>query len=496
MNSTLIQNDSQMVRMLPLLLVTLTVLGLLIRLFFYNWHPGPYTDGLIISFFEPLGGGKRMPLYPALVRGLGVMFNDRLFAGFLISALAGAALPIPVAGLARLIHGPRAAIFAAILIFTSALPFRWSLRVMTDSLFTIIFCTSILAIIQAFEKPTANRLAGACTLVCLSFLTRPEGILLVPPLIILLAYIIKRIRWVKLLPIWWSVIPWAGLLYWLLVRPTPGYKVNILSIFTKISFSRFFEIVGNYFIVSLHVLTLPIVLLLVYGLYCSFRDWRAKPSTTKIWLVFLIYVLGGNALVLFIHPYYSSRHLIHLVPLVIVAAASGCAWLFEVRSRKIAVAFAAAACIWSVILTGLTLNYSRDAWGSFYRTADFIAKNKPGERIFASRLTKLGYRTETPIQKAPFNAPWRFKHGDLLVIDSFYENVATNLSILRQHWKVELVHIEKSSLISVLGDEMGENLGSNATTPSAMCQYLTKRHYWTLLVRLNSYDQELIDTDN
>jgi 4-amino-4-deoxy-L-arabinose transferase-like glycosyltransferase len=115
------------------------------------------------------------PLYPALVGLASLVFRDAELAGRLVSVVAGAALVLPAHGLARRWYGRKAALVCASLVALHPLLVYYSIALLTESTYTLLFTCAVLAGWSALTgtKARAYALAGALFGAC--YLLKPEA---------------------------------------------------------------------------------------------------------------------------------------------------------------------------------------------------------------------------------------------------------------------------------------------------------------------------------
>ncbi len=157
------------------------------RLLLAVWTTTIASDGAAyLGMAEAFAGGRAShalagfrgvhPLYPLLVAALGASET----AAYAVAVLAGAAAVVPLYFLVRAWWSERVAFWSGLLYaLHPILTFEGS-EVMTTSLFLGLFVTSVALIVFAFEKRSwlLFLLAGAASGLC--YLTRPEGVLLLP----------------------------------------------------------------------------------------------------------------------------------------------------------------------------------------------------------------------------------------------------------------------------------------------------------------------------
>jgi hypothetical protein len=150
------------------------------------------------------------PLYPGLIRVLGLLSGSNVIAGLVISSASFALALVLLHRLAELELGSRAADATVLLVAFAPLSFFFT-AVYTESLFLLLSVGAVLAA-RRERWALAGILAGLATL------TRPTGILLVVPLIIM------RLRAGRLdRQLAWPLIPVGALLGYLAILVADGF---------------------------------------------------------------------------------------------------------------------------------------------------------------------------------------------------------------------------------------------------------------------------------
>src|SRR6185369_5241100 len=159
----------------------LAFMGLLTRLPWLNLSEAETTDGIsCLTYFSPdrvpLPRFVIFPAYPALLW----LCGHSVMAGRLISAFAGLLFLIPLWKFSRRWVSAEMAGLTCLLAMISPLLWQWSLKVMPDALFLLFFWWALERLTAAWvdQKESAWRWANLAGIA--ASLTRPEGILLAP----------------------------------------------------------------------------------------------------------------------------------------------------------------------------------------------------------------------------------------------------------------------------------------------------------------------------
>jgi 4-amino-4-deoxy-L-arabinose transferase-like glycosyltransferase len=140
------------------------------------------------------------PLYPVLIAIFDSILHDPVYAGRVVSALAGGLLVIPVYLLARRFTGSRApALVAAIFVIFEPSLFHYSLMVLTESVFTLLFISGILMGWLALEGKRRFPFFLCGLLFGLAYLLKPEAM----GYILLLSLIVAAVNFVRRTGLHW-----------------------------------------------------------------------------------------------------------------------------------------------------------------------------------------------------------------------------------------------------------------------------------------------------
>ncbi len=127
-----------------------------------------------------LMNGFRGPLYPLVLGALAAVVRDGFLAGKLLSVVAAAAGLRILGGLVRGLFGSAAALGAVL--FAAAAPrfIDYTFRAGTDMVFWALFVSVLTLLFATDERPSVRKWAAAGALAGAAWLTRANGLLLVP----------------------------------------------------------------------------------------------------------------------------------------------------------------------------------------------------------------------------------------------------------------------------------------------------------------------------
>lgn len=218
-------------------LIGFMIVSLLLKLTVININGGEYTDGILQLLVFKIDSGLYPPLYGALSYLVSLFGTDLETAGKIVSISASVLTLVPLFYMAKFLAGSTSAKFSLILFSVCALQWRWSLRVMTDSLYLFFSTLALYCIIRTVaayldSRKTSERESQmglivisdrffACGIIvsALSVLTRYQGIVFAP-LIAITGILLIIMRWRVSRGLKISVVPpWSSfaLLSWITV---------------------------------------------------------------------------------------------------------------------------------------------------------------------------------------------------------------------------------------------------------------------------------------
>jgi hypothetical protein len=324
------------------LVVSFLVFNLVLRLVFLNINVAEYTDGILQLTMFRTPSALWPPLYTMCALLLSPLVGSLLTSGKLLSCLASTALIIPLFSLSTRVGGKRWAFYSCLLYSVAPIALRWSVRVMTDSLFVLLFIASVYFLflaamrlvhvdISLFAEQRKFReidlLIGlSCLLSVLATLTRYQGFILLPLNIAAGILAIRRHRRFPafstlMFSLWGLVIWWIAVCGFGHVAQFEG-RMGITLSATLLNYWNTFE---SFLILLPYFITYPVFGCVVIGLLWS--DYQKVE--TRLLLGLLLYV---GLLILILQTLFSSfqsRYLLPIVPLLLIFGGGGLAAIHE-----------------------------------------------------------------------------------------------------------------------------------------------------------------------
>lgn len=444
------------------------------RLLWLPLSKGAYTDGILQVDMVRFGLTYWPPLYGILTRlfawmpGLGLENSGRL-----ISLICGTLTIIPIAAIAQRLFGLRAALLAMVAYTCSPIPLRWSLQVMSDTPFLLLWTFSLAALMLAAESFWPEHFAQAegdarrrderkgrqwlllASLTgALATLTRYQGILLFP-VVGAVVYGAMRPRRASAsggdkaeaavpeqktgaMPWWVTLTPWAMFPVWLLQKGPGPLMIHISQIGERSQAGSLLQTLLNYWwyfeqfvLMGPYFLTYGIFGFAAYGLFrTQYKTIRIRLSAfASIYLILAILALQS------IFQAYQSRYLLPLVPLFCIAAGHGMAiWqkrCIEHRGRFLALVVPAL--IYGLFMSSAVAFYQGTPFLDI-KEASLYVRSLPQvhERLGLERevFTTEVYNADIPTPKVEFwtgrdrvhvlGGAVQPKPGDYIILPSMY----------------------------------------------------------------------------
>lgn len=473
------------------LLLGLFLFNFLLKIVLVKINRAEYTDGILqITLFS-----QTNRLYPPLFTILAQMIKPLLgnpeLAGRFISVLAGSVLVIPVFLYTRRIFDKTAAFFAGVVYTVSPMALRWSLHAMTDALFAFLFFMAAVMWLRAtaeYRNTSSRHLTAATILAVLATLTRYQGILLAPPIFLLLIFMAVKKR---KLP--WKVtasqILWALPIFWIYFygfRHPEQFMERAGSSWaqTAILILNVFE---SFLAYSPYFLTWPICFFMIAGIFYpgGYQKERLLLLGLFLYLVFSLLVLQSA------FSSFQSRYLLPLLPLAAVFAGRGMAAL-RLRWKRRPVVFNI---LFSVtILYGigfglLSVFLQRETFGDIREAAVFLRELPPGSPIYSNETykdmgpVKMRFWSQRQIQT--YDASLELPSGSIVCFSSAYGGAQAfeqhRLWFLKKY-RATLLKSYRAEIVPMLPDVMQEP--HTHQNPLAMTFRYTSQRFITHVYRI------------
>lgn len=463
----------------------LAFMGLLARLPFLKVFSAETTDGVLcLTYFSPdLAQTPRfviLPGYPALLwLGQALGMSGWLW-GRIVSMIAGLLFLIPLWKLSRRwVPAEMAGVICVMALF-SPLLWEWSLRVMPDTLFLMAFwwCLERLTTVYIEKKPAAWW--HACFWGALAALTRPEGFLLLPWLLVSGVGLSKDAVWKRLAGL---ALAWAAPLYFiipkiltLLFAYQEGMGLTQGTEQVRFPFVNFIDHFYAYLSQPIYVFTPLVFWFAVLGLAKMAR--RSGPEGEAFRRILLqVYIL--IFLSRLIPATYQDRHMLPFLPLFVLAAGYQLESFFESLERHrgtIRLMFwkngLLAFCLaWLALFSSVVLMGEYDSFGDIKRSSEFLETLPPDAVIYTDEVPKTAYWSGRKVILMPYltqNAQFNPKPGDYVVLHSFYVPRINEVDRhLTEAHDAKLLHEEVGMVVPLLTDTMEDPGLQNRTASTA-----------------------------
>jgi hypothetical protein len=463
----------------------LAFMGLLVRIPMLKLASAETTDGVLsLTYFSPdLAQTPRfiiLPGYPAFLwLGMKLGFPGWLW-GRILSALAGLLFLIPLWKFSRRwVPMEMAGIICYMALF-SPLLWQWSLKVMPDTLFLTAFWWCLERLTVVYVKKNEGAWWGACLAGAVASLTRPEGILLLPWIMVLGTGLSKRDLLKRAAGL---VLIWAAPVYFLsqkLLLLLGAYRegMGLTEGPGRIMFPfmNFIDHFYAYLSQPLYVFTPLIFWFAVLGLAKMVRrpgpEGEAfKKVTLQIYaLMFLSRLIPAT---------YQDRHMMPFLPLLLLAAGFHLETFFESLDKSsgaVRVLFMKngllTLCLaWLALFSAAILTSQNDSFGDIKRSSEFLKTLPADALIYSDEVPKTQYWSGRKVILMPYlaeNTPFKPGPGDYVVLHSFYIPRLNNVDQhLVQAFGAEAIHEDQSMVVPLLTDVMEDPSLQNRTAAAA-----------------------------
>lgn len=439
--------------------------NLIVRLFFLHWNYAEFTDGYYMIDIRLLGMDQRLPFYPFVSHFLSFLISDREVSAKIISMLMGSLGCVPVYFTAKELYNKKAAYYAVLLFSCSPLLFPWSIRIMTESSFIFFMCCSYLYCVRYIKNANFSNLSQAVFFSGLCLLSRPEGLLFLPVLCFFyLHYSYKVIRLIpkkkKLFPkvisakiaiMFLSLTPFLLFLIWVIYQDGFKYASLFKKLNSQFDQTRFLRFLWNYIKIFPHVITWPVFALWIYGHMADFKNRLCRLKRPILLLD--LYLFVAVFFTMSIHRFWTTRHIIMLVPLVVIGSACGfmnC--LKRFKKAEWAYCILATCLVFSTSLTTASLIGSREFFKDIKVASEYIRNYLPEQRIYTMAMASYKINYWSKNSKIDFYDRNNVESGQFILLNDFYIDVNREMAYLKKNFEINVLFRASSQVTPYLGD--------------------------------------------
>ncbi len=462
----------------------LALFFLALRLPLLTWYRGEYTDSVLLlslfqndnSYYPPL-----FTLCAWIPRALGM---DATLAGRLVSLAAAGLCCVPVFLFGKRLQGAGTGLIAVLLLQSAALVNQWAERAMSDALFTLLFTTAAYYGLACFSNDARRRdFAWFLFWSGMASLCRYQGLALLP---VIALRVCRRGSSRLSASDLWAALPWLGLGAWMLGRGF-GHAGQYAQRTADLSSTlhAYWLMTWGFFRWLPYAMGYLNVALALAGLWLL-RS-RRRPF---VYLCIYLTILWFVAHVPF--QSFQFRYFLPLMPLVVVSAAVAWWGLYHNVSPRLRGWVWTGLAAWLLVFSAfsaLVLRAQRDAFGDLWQAAAYLRSLPPETRVFADETYagevknyKLAFWSGREI--GPLHASMgHLKDGDVAVISSLHEDVASTMGGLQSRWELSDQRTFVVELTPWMGDLMSHPPGLTST-PMAMRYRHVPQRFTTVVVRL------------
>ncbi|HJT23042.1 MAG TPA: glycosyltransferase family 39 protein [bacterium] len=465
----------------------LAFMGLLTRLPFLKIFSAETTDGVYcLTYFSPDFVQTQtprfiiLPGYPALLwMGQHLGLPGWLW-GRLVSSAAGLLFLVPLWKLARRWVPVEMSGVICLMALFSPLLWEWSLRVMPDTLFLMAFwwCLERLTTVYIDKSPAAWW--QACLTGALAALTRPEGFLLLPWLLVSGVSLSREGVWKKLTGL---AVVWAAPLYFisskfltLLYAYQEGMGLTDGAERVHFPFVNFIDHLYAYLSQPLYVFTPLVFWFAVLGMAKMARRGGGDGEAFRKILVQVYILIFISRL---IPATYQDRHMLVFLPLLVLAAGYQLESFFDSLKQHQGTmrlvlwknGLLTLCMAWMALFSATVLISENDSFGDIKRSSEFLETLSPDAVIYSDELPKTEFWSGRKVALMPYlyqNTQFNPKPGDIVVLHSFYIPRINEVDrhLVETH-DAKTLREESSMVVPLLTDVMEDPNLQNRTASTA-----------------------------
>jgi hypothetical protein len=447
---------------LPLPVWGLLIASLLIKLALINLNRGEYTDGVVqlelwnspVVFFPPG--------YSAAVWCIDQAVKNLLISGRLVSIFASVGALWVCFLLARqVLENEKEAVFAVLFLALSPVFTRWSLRVMTDSLFLLVFLICCYQWIKLLSEPNRSpiRFLGW---IGLAVLIRYQGLFFLPFALFLIG---KRRQILaeqgitrQFLAILIALVPWVVLTGWIGYRGF-GHTQQFIERGAYgfwLTLSLYFSMFETYVLYWPWAVTYGLCIIGVVGFYQVIRgEGRERDFARFFAIATVVFLIVQSCFLSF-----QYRYLLPLVPLWCILAARG----WTACDQKIKTHTTRQLCLYLIFInlfgmSAAVLYFQRAVFGDLSASAEFLHSAKfqrmvpANSRILSDEMYRDGVynvkmkfwaNVEREILYYPGAKP---QVGDVIVLHNAYTDLTKAKEQLEKQFGLQVLQTWSSNSI-------------------------------------------------
>ncbi len=446
------------------------VIGLLTRLPLIGASAAENTDGILsLTYFsKDFVTTPRfviLPGYPLLLLAGHWLGLDGILWGRCVSCLFGLLFLIPLWRYARRWMGAEMSAMVCLMALFSPLLWQWSLKVMPDTTFLFLFWFSLERLTAAYLDRSPRAWVESCLSGAAAACVRPEGLLLLPWILVLESRVENQQSWVRKILFFISwILPLFLIrekIFLLFSAYQEGAGIGPQNMEEGFPFFNFVYHFYAYLSQPFYVFTPLVYLFAILGLAKMFgRNDKLGESFRKIQFQFYAVFFVSRL----IPVTYQDRHMMPFLPILIVAAGYQLETFFNslqypkdsmmyhlIKNGVLSVTLLYSAAFSSAAIGGQT-----DSFGDIKRSAEFLKTLPANAVIYSDEIPKTQYwagRTVTPLDYS--QKPFMPHPGEYVILHSFYTPRINSVGeTMTARFGAVLIHSDSSTVVPVMTDLM------------------------------------------
>ncbi len=419
-----------------------------------------------------------MPGYPVLLQiGQWLGWGGILW-GRSVSCLSGLLFLIPLWRYARRWMGVEMTAMTCLMALFSPLLWQWSLKVMPDTTFLLLFWWSLERLTTAYLEKSSKAWLEACVAGVLATCVRPEGFLLLPWILVLETQLSGKSSW------WRKVLLlalWCGPIYLIKEKIVllfsayqEGVGMGVLPVDETFPITNFLYHFYAYCTQPFFVFTPLVFLFALFGLAKMLK--RKDELGESFWKIhFQLYAV--LFLTRLVPVTYQDRHMMPFLPVLIVAAGYQLETIFEgLGHPKTSVGYhlikngvLSIVLLYSALFSAAVIGNVSDSFGDIKRSAEFLKTLPPRAVIYSDEVPKTQYWAGRSVQLLDYSQhPFSPKKGDYVVLHSFYTaRLGTVGGNMATRFGAQAIYADSSLIVPILTDLMQDMRLQNRTQATA-----------------------------
>jgi hypothetical protein len=228
----------------------------------------------------------------------------------------------------------------------------------------------------------------------------------------------------------------------------------------------------------------PVLLLALVGIiqrYSEAGQWRSL----------LLYSHLAWFAMLALHSAWSARFLVFPLTVLLVSAGAGFQYLrYRIPARAATVALAIVVTA-SLVFSCAYVYLQAGTFSDIKQTALFVNRNRPHGRVYSDEKIKTAYYLPAVVR--PYIPGTQHQPGDLIVLHSFYTDLAAEVAALESQYELDYLFRASSATIPLLPVGLLEK-SHRTNTVFAVHERFRAQYFRSIVLRVAGIDRKIHST--